>query len=307
MSPNARRRLGAVIFPGFELLDLFGPLEMFDAFAELVPVAGEAGPVRSAQGPACVAEVGFEDAPAFDLLLVPGGIGTRHAVEDPALLEFLRARAPAAEVVMSVCTGAAVLARAGLLDGRRATTNKVFFEVARALGPRVQWVEEARWVEDGPFVTSSGVSAGMDMALAVIARFAGRERAEAVAALTEYLWQDDPGRDPFHRYLGRTDLLARLARVAEVGDASPARRRGPGFEGGGARAGGGHRRVSGDDPPAAGHRGDAGPDEGPPRGDGGPPPAGLSAAPPDPGPTAAAAPAGGRRGGEGARRPRRTP
>ena len=211
MTDVERRRLGAVLFPGFELLDVFGPLEMFGALVDLLPVAAEAGPVRSAQGPACVAEVGFSDAPPLDLLLVPGGIGTRSAVEDEALLDFLRARAPAAEVVMSVCTGAALLARAGLLDGRRATTNKVFFEVARAEGPRVHWVEKARWVEDGPYVTSSGVSAGMDMALAVIARLFGRERAEAVALLTEYTWQDDPDRDPFHRYLGRTELLARVA------------------------------------------------------------------------------------------------
>lgn len=210
MPGATRRKLGAVLFPGFELLDLFGPLEMFGALVDLVPVAGEPGPVRSAQGPACVAEVGFPDAPPLDLLLVPGGIGTRSAVEDDALLEFLRTRAPAAEVVMSVCTGSAILARAGLLDGRRATTNKIFFEVARAEGPRVHWVEEARWVEDGPFVTSSGVSAGMDMALAVITRLFGRERAEAVALLTEYVWQEDPNRDPFHRYLGRTELLARL-------------------------------------------------------------------------------------------------
>jgi transcriptional regulator GlxA family with amidase domain len=90
-----------------------------------------------------------------------------------------------------------------LLDGRRATSNKMVFDFARSQSEKVDWVEEARWVEDGPFVTSSGVSAGTDMALAVIATLWGRERAEVIANLTEYEWESDPDRDPFHRFLNQ--------------------------------------------------------------------------------------------------------
>jgi transcriptional regulator GlxA family with amidase domain len=124
-------------------------------------------------------------------------------LENPPMLDFLRARAPSAELTMSVCSGSAILARAGLLDGRRATSNKQFFELARGQSNRVEWVEAARWVEDGPFATSSGVSAGTDMALGVIARLYGRETAQRVADLTEYQWHSDSSRDPFHRFLNQ--------------------------------------------------------------------------------------------------------
>ena len=210
-SPGARARtLGAILYPRFELLDLYGPLEMFGALGpelRIVTVAEQAGPVASFQGPRTLAEHGFADCPPLDLLLLPGGLGTLDQLGNPALLDFLRERAPRAEVTMSVCSGSALLAKAGLLDGRRATSNKMFFDLARSQGPKVEWVTEARWVEDGPWVTSSGVSAGTDMALAVVARLYGRERAERIAAYTEYEWHSDPDRDPFAKYLnqGRLD------------------------------------------------------------------------------------------------------
>jgi len=200
------RTLGAVLYEGFELLDVYGPLEMFGSLGpelRIATVAERPGPVASFQGPKSLAEHGYGDAPALDLLLVPGGFGTLAQLESAPLLDFLRARAPRAEVVMSVCTGSALLARAGLLEGRRATSNKQFFDVARGQGAQVAWVEEARWVEDGPFATSSGVSAGIDMALAVIARLYGRERAQLIADATEYEWRADAARDPFARFLNQ--------------------------------------------------------------------------------------------------------
>ena len=112
---------------------------------------------------------------------------------------------------MSVCTGSALYAAAGLLDGRRATTNKQFFSVTTASGPRTHWVREARWVEDGRFVTSSGVSAGTDMALAVIAKLWGATVAQQIADLTEYEWQRDAARDPFARFLDHARLAPELA------------------------------------------------------------------------------------------------
>jgi transcriptional regulator GlxA family with amidase domain len=214
MSDPKPRTLGAVLYPQFELLDLYGPLEMFGSLGpalRIVTLAEQAGPVASTPGPSTVAEHSFASAPPLDLLLVPGGVGTFPQLKNAALLDFLRERAPRCEVAMSVCTGAALYAAAGLLDGRRATTNKQFFSMTSASGPRTDWVREARWVEDGAYVTSSGVSAGTDMALAVIARLWGAGVAQQIAELTEYEWQRDAARDPFARFLDCAQLGPELA------------------------------------------------------------------------------------------------
>ena len=198
------RTLAAVLYPGFELLDLYGPLEMFGTLPQdfrIITVAEQAGAVASAQGPATLAEFDFANVPAADLLLLPGGIGTLPALTNSLLLDYLRRAAAHAEVTMSVCSGSAILARAGLLDGLPATSNKQFFQLAEAQSSAVQWVKSARWVDAGRFVTSSGVSAGTDMALAVIARLQGLEAAERVAAVAEYQWHRDADVDPFVRYL----------------------------------------------------------------------------------------------------------
>jgi len=201
----AERTLGVVLFPGFELLDVFGPLEAFGnlpGVIEVKTIAAQAGPVVSAQGPRAVADHGFKDAPQLDMLLIPGGIGTRDAIDDRVLLDWLAARSRSAEIVMSVCTGSALLARAGVLDGQRATTNKAFFQWVADQGPKVEWVRQARWVDAGKFVTSSGVSAGIDMALAVVTRLAGRDLAENLARMMEYQWHTDADDDPFAKVWG---------------------------------------------------------------------------------------------------------
>lgn len=213
VSPRPRT-LGAILYPDFELLDYYGPLEMFGSTGHglrIVTIAEHAGPVRSVQGPSTVAETDFAHAPALDLVLLPGGIGTMEQLGNSAMLEFLRRQAERAEVVMSVCSGSAILARAGLLDGRRATSNKLFFSLATSQSDKVTWVEQARWVEDGKFVTSSGVSAGTDMALGVIARLYGRAHAEQVAVMTEYEWHADASRDPFSQYTNKGNLQDYLA------------------------------------------------------------------------------------------------
>ncbi len=205
MAEPQAKRLGTILYPGFELLDVFGPLEMFgnlNGVVEVVIVAQQKGPVVSAQGPSVIAEYGFDDCPRLDLILVPGGIGTAAAVDDPIMIEWLAQRVAAAEIAMTVCTGTALFARAGLLDGRRATTNKMMFNWVAAHGPKVQWVKEARWVEDGKFVTSSGVSAGIDMALAVIARLGGQDVSKMLAVATEYEWHQDAAWDPFAKIHG---------------------------------------------------------------------------------------------------------
>jgi transcriptional regulator GlxA family with amidase domain len=196
------RTLGVMLYPDFELLDNFGPMEMFgnmQGAVDMKTVASEAGLVKSAQGTRVQAEHGLDDCPKLDMILVPGGMGTRAAVDDARLVEWLRRRAQDAEYVMTVCTGSALLAQTGLIDGKRATTNKAFFIWPESTWPKVKWVREARWVEEGKYWTSSGVSAGIDMALAVIARIAGQETADLLATGTEYEWHRDAGWDPFAR------------------------------------------------------------------------------------------------------------
>ncbi len=205
---NPVRTLGAIIYPDFELLDLYGPLEMFGSLKpelEIVTIADKPGPVASTQGPETVAQFSYADAPPCELILLPGGIGTLAQLENRALADFLRARAAQCERMMSVCSGSAILAKIGLLDGKRATSNKMYFNLASSQSDQVHWQEKARWVEDGIFVTSSGVSAGTDMALAVIANLYGQERAEQIAVYTEYQWHTEADRDPFAKYLNQAD------------------------------------------------------------------------------------------------------
>lgn len=204
--------LGAVLYEGFELLDMFGPLEMFTALPaeqlRVLMVAESAGPVMAgsmSQAPsaAVVADYSFSTAPALDILLLPGGIGTLAELENPAMLDFLKTRAESAQIVASVCSGSALLAKVGLLDGRRATSNKQFFSLATSQSDKVDWVERARWVDDGNRVTSSGVSAGTDMSLAIITRLFGEDTALAIAEGAEYTWHRDADEDPFADQLNK--------------------------------------------------------------------------------------------------------
>jgi transcriptional regulator GlxA family with amidase domain len=192
--------LGVVLFPDFELLDVFGPLEILghlkDHFHVLM-IGPDPAPVASIQGPRTVVDHARADAPPLDALLVPGGLGTRREVENGALLDWLRERAASAAYVTSVCTGAALLARAGVLDGRRATSNKRAWDWVVTQGPKVQWVRRARWVADDRFWTSSGVSAGIDMTLELVATRLGREAAEDFAWRIEHTWHRDATDDPF--------------------------------------------------------------------------------------------------------------
>ena len=189
-----------MLFDAFELLDVFGPLEIYGACPnhfEIALVGPQAGPVRSAQGPEAVAAYPYADAPVPDIVLVPGGIGTRSLISDEEFLEWLARWASRAKMLTSVCTGSGVLAAAGLLDGYRATSHKRAFAWAVSQGPRVKWVPHARWVNDGNRWTSSGVAAGMDMTLAVVGHLQGEELADQIADTIEYEWHRDPQWDPF--------------------------------------------------------------------------------------------------------------
>ncbi|WP_299820395.1 DJ-1/PfpI family protein [uncultured Roseibium sp.] len=194
------KSIGALVFPGFETLDLFGPLEFFGWLPEefsITTVGEKSGHVTCRSGQRIVVDRLLGDSTDYDLLLVPGGPGTPVEPVNEAINDWIRAVSGKAGIVMSVCTGSALLASTGVLDGRKATTNKMRFNWAIQFGPKVDWVGKARWVEDGKFFTSSGVSAGMDMSLAVISHILDQETARHVARCAEYSWTEDPASDPF--------------------------------------------------------------------------------------------------------------
>ena len=203
------RRVAVALFEGFTVLDAYGPVQAFGScrvptgegrwhrLFESFGIAERAGMVKSGEGLPSYAEYGFADAPPFDILLIPGGFGTRVAVNDTAFLDQLAAASRKAAVTATVCTGSALLARTGLLDGRPATSNKIAWDWVVQQGPRVLWKRKARWVDDGNIITSSGVSAGIDMALSLIARLHDRDMAQASARNMEYIWQEDASEDPF--------------------------------------------------------------------------------------------------------------
>jgi len=207
MTPNKDPlTLGAILYEGLELLDLYGPLEMFGNLKpqiKIITIAENVGPVSSFQGPQTVAEIDFQNCPDLDLILLPGGFGTVQELGNQAMMSFLKDRVPPAKITMSVCSGSWLLAKAGLLDGRRATSNKAYFKMATQQSNQVEWIAEARWVEDGAIFTSSGVSAGIDMSLAVIASLFGENTAMDIANVTEYVWSQNPDNDPFHKYLNQ--------------------------------------------------------------------------------------------------------
>ena len=134
--------------------------------------------------------------------MIPGGRGTRKEVNNLKLLEWLKTTGLDSQLVTSVCTGSALLAKTGILDGKRATTNKAAFKWVTTQGLKVEWVPQARWVEDGKFFTSSGISAGMDMSLAIVSKLLGDEVANKVAIGIEYEWHRDANWDPFAKIHG---------------------------------------------------------------------------------------------------------
>jgi transcriptional regulator GlxA family with amidase domain len=196
---NTMQTLYVLLFDGFETLDAMGPVEMIGRIKGdyRVCCVSQAGKnVTSSQGVA-VATISLCGMEKGGILLVPGGQRTRTLVADEAFLRDLKEAVGKAETMLCICTGAALLAKAGLLTGRRATTNKRAFAWVSAQKEGVYWQKSARWVVDGKFYTSSGVSAGIDMALGFVADKHGKEAAERLARETEYIWHANKEDDPF--------------------------------------------------------------------------------------------------------------
>ncbi|KAL7351534.1 DJ-1/PfpI family protein [Histoplasma ohiense] len=203
-----------LLYPGFQALDAFGPLDILNIVAlekeiKLSLIGPTMDPVStkspipntystSSTSYQSVVPTHTYDAPPedIDVIIVPGGVGSRHETIKPTV-QFLAERYPRVRYLLTVCTGSYVAAQSGILDGKKATTNKIRYDAVVAKAPKVNWVRQARWVVDGNIWTSSGVSAGIDEMLAFVQEIYGRELAVKVATVMEYNWHEDSTADPF--------------------------------------------------------------------------------------------------------------
>ncbi|MFG1945210.1 DJ-1/PfpI family protein [Nonomuraea sp. NPDC048826] len=186
-------RIGILLFEDVEELDAVGPWEVLASWAadhpdeaQVVTLAREPGPVRAAKGLRLFAEHGMADVGPLDVLLHPGGRGTRPLLKDEDHLAWIRERRATVPLMTSVCTGSLVYAAAGLLAGRPATTHWSALDHLAQLDPTIDVRPDDRFADDGDVITSAGVSAGIDMALHLVARLAGVERAKEVRHYIQY-------------------------------------------------------------------------------------------------------------------------
>jgi transcriptional regulator GlxA family with amidase domain len=196
-----RWNVGILIFDRVEVLDFAGPFEVFSR-VRLMPgvdsrrsddsapfsvftVARSRTSIQATGGLEVIPRYSFADVPRIDLLVVPGGFGTRALLEDRQVLDWIRQAAAASRLVTSVCTGSLLLAKAGLLEGHRATTHWGALDLLQSLGEAIQVERELRVVDDG-VVTSAGVASGMDMSFLVVEKLFGREVADETAKYIEY-------------------------------------------------------------------------------------------------------------------------
>jgi len=199
-----RKRVGILVFPNVEVLDFCGPYEVFSVTRldeerrreepspfEVVLVAQSADPVVATGGLRVIPDVTLKTCPTLNILVVPGGWGTRKEIGNQRLLAWIAERAKQVETLTSVCTGAMLLGRAGLLDGRRATTHWRSLDRMCQAFPAVTVEDKLHVVEDGHVVTSAGISAGIDMALRVVTRCFGEGIGRATARHMEYPFPDD--------------------------------------------------------------------------------------------------------------------
>jgi transcriptional regulator GlxA family with amidase domain len=188
------QRIGIVLFDNVEELDAVGPWEVLAYWAlscpddeiEVSSLSPQGGEITAAKGLKLVAQYSFADAPGYDLLLHPGGQGTRPLMRDDEHLEWVRNQRAAVPLMTSVCTGSLVYAAAGLLRNRPATTHWTALDLLAETDPTIEVRPDDRYVDDGDIVTSAGVSAGIDMALHLVRRLAGEQRARDVRRGIQY-------------------------------------------------------------------------------------------------------------------------
>ncbi|KAF9524561.1 DJ-1/PfpI family protein [Crepidotus variabilis] len=204
-------RYGVLLYPGFQALDVFGPLDVFTSLSQFHPlhlsiISKTMDPIPTKLGASqngsqfaqsVLPTHTFENAPPLDILLVPGGLGNRPPSDMEPYILYIQAVYPDLKYLLTVCTGSYLAARTGILDGKRATTNKKAFREIATAYPKVNWVAQARWVADENIWTSSGVAAGMDLALSFIAKVYGDDLATSISDSLEYERHEDADWDPF--------------------------------------------------------------------------------------------------------------
>ncbi len=188
------RNVAIFIFDEIEVLDFCGPFEVFVVAGragsfDVYTVAEHASPIRTRGGMQVIPTYTWDEAPDPHILVVPGGKGTQPLMHHHLTLEWVRATATRAEFVLSVCTGALLLAKAGLLDGLTATTHHRSLELLSESAPGADVVSDRRYVDNGKIITAAGISAGIDASLHLVERLLGREHAEETAVHMEYDWQ----------------------------------------------------------------------------------------------------------------------
>jgi transcriptional regulator GlxA family with amidase domain len=189
-----KRNTAILIFDDVEVLDFAGPFEVFSVTNELggysllnvYTVAREKAPVTARNGLSVNPDYPINEAPQPDILIVPGGSGTRPILQQQDILTWIEQSARNADKVLSVCTGALLLAKVGLLDGLKSTTHHSAFELLGELAPGTEIVRDVRFVDNGKVITAAGISAGIDMSLYVIEMLYGMETAQQAAAYMEY-------------------------------------------------------------------------------------------------------------------------
>lgn len=189
-----------ILFNDFETLDIFGPLEILGKVQEydIHYYSQNGGMITSRQKTQIITE-DIDLADKKGILVIPGGQGTRELVNDESFLNMLKVIAEESGFCLSICTGSALLAKANVLNGKSATSNKQAFEWVKSINDTVNWVQKARWVVDGKYYTSSGVSAGIDMTLGFVSDRFGEEKANEIAHNIEYVWNSDSKNDLFSK------------------------------------------------------------------------------------------------------------
>jgi transcriptional regulator GlxA family with amidase domain len=200
VTPNTPRHVQVLIFDDVEVLDFAGPFEVFGVTGlrtgpapfRVETVGLSKAPIRARNGLEVRPSTSIDEATRCDVLVLPGGFGTRREMHNATLLQWVRRQAQQAEVVLSVCTGALLLARTGLLGGLEATTHHVAFEELAEASPSTNVLRGVRYVDNGQIVTSAGISAGIDASLYVVAKLLGHAVAVETAEYMEYDWNTQP-------------------------------------------------------------------------------------------------------------------